>query len=415
MGHFGLRYALLDRLRWVFAPLLLLLSFSVCFAGGKLRVGAERTEAYLPFLEGKRVGVLCNHTSLVGSRHLADTLRSLGIKVARLFTPEHGLQGWADAGEVVPDAFDSASGLRVVSLYGDRKRPRAEDLAGLDVMIYDLQDVGVRCYTYISTLHYMMEACAREGVRLLVFDRPNPNGFYVDGPVLKLQYRSFVGMHPVAWVHGMTVGEFAHMINEEGWLGDSVRCDLLVLSCENYTHSMPYKLPVPPSPNLPNQLSVYLYPSLAFFEGTRMSVGRGTSFAFQVVGAPEVEGMSFSFVPEPRPGAKNPPYRGKRCYGLDLRNLSETEFLEDGRVRVEYLQQMYAASADKSRFFNSFFTQLAGDPALLTSLRRGVRAEEVSSAWEQELRAFRVLRQRYLLYPDSPSELRAFQEAVLEL
>ena len=373
----------------------------------EVRVGAARQSVYLPLLEGKRVGLVCNQTSVVDGEHVADLLLWRGVSLEVLFTPEHGFAGQADAGAAVPDGRDAARGVRIVSLYGANKRPRESDIAALDVVVFDLQDVGVRCYTYISTLHYVMEACARAGVQLVVLDRPNPNGFYVDGPVLGATYRSFVGMHPVAWVHGLTVGEFAHMINEEGWLGDGLHCDVLVVACEGYTHETRYRLPVPPSPNLPNQLSVYLYPSLAFFEGTGLSVGRGTDTPFQVVGGPWVSGMPFSFVPGRRIGAQDPPHRGKRCYGLDLRGVPEEELAAKGRVRLEYLVSMYRASRDKKRFFIPFFDKLVGNATLRWGIEGGQGESELREQWAKGLREYRLLRARYLLYADSEQEREA--------
>lgn len=384
---------------------LLVVGVAVCHESkAEVRVGAARQSVYLPLLEGKRVGLVCNHTSVVDGVHVADILLRRGVALEVLFTPEHGFAGQADAGEAVPDGRDSARGVRIVSLYGSNKRPREADIASLDVVLFDLQDVGVRCYTYISTLHYVMEACAKAGVQLVVLDRPNPNGFYVDGPVLGTTFRSFVGMHPVAWVHGLTVGEFAHMINEEGWLGDGLHCDVLVVACEGYTHETRYRLPVPPSPNLPNQLSVYLYPSLAFFEGTGLSVGRGTDTPFQVVGGPWVSGMPFSFVPGRRIGAQDPPHRGKRCYGLDLRGVPEEELAAKGRVRLEYLVTMYRASRDKKRFFVPFFDKLVGNATLRWGLEGGQSEYELREQWAQGLREYRLLRARYLLYADSEQE-----------
>ncbi|MBP5589899.1 MAG: DUF1343 domain-containing protein, partial [Bacteroidales bacterium] len=276
-------------------------------------VGAELLDQYVHLLDVQNVGVVANQTSMVNDEHLVDVLLGKGVNLVSIFALEHGFRGVADAGATISDDKDEKTGLPIVSLYGSHRKPTPEDLNGLDVMIFDIQDVGARFYTYISSLHYVLEACAENGVSCIVLDRPNPNGFYVDGNILDTAYSSFVGMHPVPVVHGMTIGEYAQMINGEGWLNNGLKCDLIVIPCQNYTHSTPYELPIKPSPNLPNQNSIYLYPSLCWFEGTNISVGRGTSFPFQVYGAPELPDRGFSFTPESVAGATNPPFKGVKC------------------------------------------------------------------------------------------------------
>lgn len=364
-----------------------------------IAVGAERLEDYLPLLAGRRVGVLCNHTSRVGSTHLVDTLLVRRVEVVRLFTPEHGLRGNADAGEVVRSGVDSVTGLPVVSLYGRSKKPTPQQLKGIDVMLFDLQDVGVRCYTYLSTLHYMMEACAELGLPLVVLDRPNPNGHMLDGPVLQPKYRSFVGMHPIPWAHGMTLGELARMINGEGWLENGLKCSLRVVPCQNYWHSRPYALPVPPSPNLPTQKSVLLYPTLAFLEGTTLSVGRGTDMPFEIAGGPFLERCDFQFTPEPKPGAKNPPHKGVRCYGFDIRELPDTVIRAESGIMLFLLQRLLEAQQEGKPFFIPFFDRLAGTPRLRQQLLAGASPDEIRKEWQPELEAFKILREKYLLYP----------------
>ncbi len=361
-------------------------------------VGAARFEAYEPFLVGRCVGLVCNHTSRVGERQLWDTLQKRGITLVRLFTPEHGLEGIADAGEHVRNQKAKRELPEVVSLYGAQKRPPKEKLQDLDILLFDLQDVGVRCYTYLSTLHYVMEACAQTGCELIVLDRPNPNGHFVDGPTLSMRYRSFVGMHPVPWVHGMTVGEYARMIRTEGWLKDSLLPPLRVVRCEYYTHTTRYEPPVPPSPNLPTLRAILLYPSLAFFEGTNQSVGRGTETPFEVVGSPQNRKQGFFFIPKSRPGAKHPPHIHKRCYGLDLRNVSTDSLYRSARIRLSYLKEMYKACGGK--FFQKFFTQLAGTTTLRTAIERDDSEDAIRATWQSDLKAFKQIRAKYLLYTD---------------
>lgn len=371
-------------------------------------VGASRFEMYEPSLAGKRVGVVCNHTARVGERLLFDTLRARGVEVVRLFTPEHGLEGMADAGERVQSTASRAQLPEVVSLYDHNKRPPLEKVQDLDIILFDLQDVGVRCYTYISTLQYVMEACAQAKKQLVVLDRPNPNGHFVDGPLLGLKYKSFVGMHPVPWIHGMTIGEFARMIVGEGWLPGGAKLKLEVVPCLNYTHTTAYIPPIPPSPNLPNYRAILLYPSLAFFEGTTQSVGRGTDHPFQCVGSPKnppAGGQNaarntrwFSFVPESRPGAKKPPYKAQKCYGMDLSNLATDSLYARAKIDLTYLQTMLRLS--QGTFFIKFFDQLAGTPQLRTDIQAGKSEKEIRATWQHDLTAFKKTRKKYLLYTD---------------
>jgi len=366
----------------------------------RVAVGAERVGDYLPLLTGQRVGVVTNQTGRIGNAHLVDSLLSLKVDVVKVFAPEHGFRGEADAGEHVKDQRDTRTGLPLVSLYGANKKPTAAQLADVDVLLFDIQDVGVRFYTYIGTLHYVMEAAAEHGKRVVVLDRPNPNGFYVDGPVLDKAHASFVGMHPVPLVHGMTVGEFAGMINGEGWLKDGVRCDLAVVPCAGYDHGTFYELPVRPSPNLPNMAAVYLYPSLGLFEGTIVSVGRGTERPFQVIGYPGNPVGRHTFTPVPMPGAKDPPHKGKICTGFDLGEYGSFQSRMDRRFRLHWLIDLYHNAPDKSGFFTPFFDKLAGGPDLRKRIIAGEDEERIHASWQPGLKAFMEVRKKYLLYQD---------------
>lgn len=355
--------------------------------------GAQQVEKYLEDLKGKRVGLVVNQTAVVGKKHLVDLLLENKVNVQKIFVPEHGFRGDADAGEKVNNSVDAVTSLPLVSLYGDNKKPKPEQLSNLDVLIFDIQDVGVRFYTYISTLHYVMEAAAENYIKVIVFDRPNPNGDYVDGPVLDMKFKSFVGMHPIPVVHGLTVGELAGMINGEGWLKNGVKCDLKVIKVLNYSHSLPYSLPVKPSPNLPNDLSIRLYPSLCFFEGTNISIGRGTHFPFQVIGAPDKKYGDFSFTPVSIPGmAKSPMHENKVCYGVDLRNAVPEPF------NLKYIIDFYKKSGEKEKFFNSFFTTLAGTDELKKQIIAGLSEEEIRFSWQEGLNKYKEIRKKYLLY-----------------
>ncbi|NJW51766.1 exo-beta-N-acetylmuramidase NamZ family protein [Salinimicrobium oceani] len=365
----------------------------------RLKLGAERTDYYLPFLEGKKVGLVGNQTSIIptesGNVHLVDTLLSLKVDLRKVFAPEHGFRGTADAGEAVEDGKDPRTGLPVISLYGNNKKPTAEQLKDLDVLIFDLQDVGVRFYTYISTLHYIMEAAAENEIEVLVFDRPNPNGHFIDGPVLEPQHQSFVGMHPVPVVHGMTIGEYATMINGESWLKNKIQPSLQVIKMENYDRNEPYELPVKPSPNLPNAKAVNLYPSLCFFEGTNVNAGRGTDKQFQVFGSPFLpnDKYLFSYVPQSNEGAKSPKHLGKTCYGKDLSNTPNLDFLN-----LEWLIEAYNLTSRKEEFFNSFFTKLAGTKKLQHQIESRMSAKEIRASWKPGLEEYAKVREKYLLY-----------------
>lgn len=369
------------------------------FQNKTLSLGIMRTAEYLPNLTGQQVGVVGNQTSIFpgGNEpvHLVDSLLSLEVDVRKVFAPEHGFRGTADAGEIIKDGKDPKTGLPVISLYGSNKKPSPEQLKDLDILVFDIQDVGARFYTYISTLHYVMEAAAENGIRVLVLDRPNPNGHYIDGPILEPAHTSFVGMHPVPIVHGMTIGEYAKMINGEGWLNEGVQADLTVIEMKNYHREEAYDLPVKPSPNLPNAQSINLYPSLCFFEGTNVNAGRGTTKQFQVFGSPYLpkETFTYSYTPESREGAQNPKHLGETCYGKDLSSHPRLQSLN-----LEWLISAYNNTADQSTFFNPFFTKLAGTTKLQTQIEKGMTGPEIRKTWEIGLSQFREVRESYLLY-----------------
>jgi len=351
-------------------------------------------EEYLPLLKNKKVGLVVNQTSMVNRTHLLDTLVARKINVVRIFGPEHGFRGQADAGEKVSNEMDTKTGIAVVSLYGKNKKPFPDQLADIDVVVFDIQDVGVRFYTYISTLHYVMEACAENNKQLLVLDRPNPNGMYIDGPVLDTAFRSFVGMHPIPIVHGLTMAELAQMINGERWLKHGLVCDLRVKKCKNYLHASNYMLPVKPSPNLPNDLAISLYPSLCLFEGTQVSVARGSYFPFQAVGYPDSTYGGFYFIPQSIPGmAKEPMYLGKKCHGIDLRN-SKPEY----KFTLAYLIHFYAKAKDKNVYFNNFFNKLAGNAVLMQQLKSEIGEPDIRKTWQPDLEKYKAMRVKYLLY-----------------
>ncbi len=364
-----------------------------------ITVGAEQTEKYLPLLEGKKVGLVGNQSSLVGTTHLLDTLIRCDISVAAIFCPEHGFRGQAEAGARINDGTDPQTGIPIISLFGANKKPQPKQLKGIDIVVFDIQDVGARFYTYISTLHYVMEACAENGVPLLVLDRPNPNGFYVDGPVLDTAYRSFVGMHPVPVAHGMTIGEYSQMINGEKWLKNGVQCQLSVIKMLNYTHDSLYHLPVAPSPNLQTDNAILLYPSLCCFEGTTVSVGRGTPTPFEIIGSPTYSDKSFSFVPKPIKGVSNNPlHNGKTCYGIDLQKAG-AEIVKNKQLNLGYLLTMYRKS-DKNTFFlkNNFFDKLMGNSELRKQVKQGLTEKQIRQSWEPALSEYKTMREKYLLY-----------------
>ena len=365
----------------------------------QVRTGAERMEEFLPLLSGKRIGIVANNTSIIRNTDLVDSLLSLNVNVKKIFSPEHGYKGNYGAG--VKLGNDSISGLKIVSLYGEHRRPAREDMEDLDLVIFDIQDVGVRFYTYISTMTYVMEECARYNIPFLILDRPNPNGFYVDGPVLDTIYSSFVGLHPVPVVHGMTIAEYAWMINEEGWLKDGLKCDLSYVICENWDHRKYYELPVKPSPNLPNMTSVFLYPSLCFFEGTKISLGRGTDFPFQVYGHPEYKTTEFSYTPRSIPGASvNPRYLGEECFGVDLASLPNSFFWDNSGIVLYWLIDAYDQLGNADDFFSGYFTKLAGNDKMQKQIESGASANAIRYSWKKEIDAFKTIRKKYLLYRD---------------
>ena len=357
---------------------------------------AMQLEDYLPLIEDKRVGIVGNQTSIIGETHLVDTLLSLGIDIRKIYTPEHGFRGTADAGAKVNSSKDEKTGLPIVSLYGKNKKPTAEMLQGIDVILFDLQDVGVRFYTYISTMTYVMEAAAENGLPVIVLDRPNPNGFYVDGPVLKSENKSFVGMHQVPAVYGMTIGEYAKMVNGEGWLKNGIHCDLTVIPINKYNHDAIYELPVKPSPNLPNWESVYLYPTLCFFEGTIVSVGRGTETPFQIYGHPDLRG-GYTFTPKSTSGASKPLLEGQRCRGENLVEFAHDYANNTNQLHLEWIIDSYQQLKDKG-FFKDYFRLLSGDNQLQRDIENGKTADEIRASWEDELEAFKTVRSKYLMY-----------------
>lgn len=364
-----------------------------------LQTGAEQFSEYMPLLKGKTLAIVANQTSTVGDKHLVDTLLSLGADIKMIFAPEHGFRDLADAGAVITSGADPVTGIQVISLYSSKKKPSAEDLSAIDAVIYDIQDVGTRFYTYLTTMCYVMEACAENGKPFIVMDRPNPNGYYVDGPILDTSnYRSFVGLHPIPVVHGMTLGEYAGMVNGEGWLANGVKCDLTVIKCTGYTHETLYELPVIPSPNLPNMNSIYLYPSVCFSEGTVLSCGRGTDFAFQVLGAPKLPDTGFSFTPKPTFGSSNPKYNGEVCYGTDLRNALKDGLVPKPEMNLDWIIDAYKAYPEKEKFFTGYFDTLAGSSTLREQIISGMTAEEIKATWSEGLDQFKLTRQKYLLY-----------------
>ncbi|MEN8146264.1 MAG: DUF1343 domain-containing protein [Campylobacterota bacterium] len=369
--------------------------------GSEPLTGAQNLKAYLPSLKDKSVAMVVNQSSLVGGKHLVDLLLQKGVKVKTIFAPEHGFRGRADAGEHIKDGIDKKSGLPIVSLYGKHKKPTPGDLKGVEVIVFDIQDVGVRFYTYLSTLHYVMEAAAENHIAVIVLDRPNPNADRIDGPMLKKAFSSFVGLHPVPVLYGMTIGEYAQMINGEGWLKNGVKADLRVVTLQHYAHDTFYHLPIKPSPNLPNDLSIALYPSLALFEGTVMSAGRGTTKQFQLYGAPKYSKKGFSFVPVPRDGAKYPKHNDKVCYGVDLSAISLESVRSSKKMDLGYLLDAYKHYSEKEKFFlkNSFIDRLAGSDELRKQIIAGRSEKEIRESWEDDLKQFRKIRAKYLLYP----------------
>ena len=367
----------------------------------KLIVGANQTEKYIYKLNKKSIGIVANQTSVIFSEdgsytHLVDSLHKLKLNIKRVFAPEHGFRGEADAGEHVKNGIDNKTGLSIISLYGKNKKPSINYLKDIDIMVFDIQDVGVRFYTYISTLHYIMEACAENNIPLIILDRPNPNGDYIDGPILDLKHKSFVGMHPVPIVHGMTIGEYGKMINGESWLADGLQCDLSVIKITNYSHSRVYEPPIPPSPNLPNYKSIRLYPSLCLFEGTSVSVGRGTDNQFQIYGSPNLNPTvyKYQFKPLPNRGAKYPKHQNKLCYGENLENSK----INKG-IQLNFILKAYENSKNKSHFFNDFFIKLSGDLTLIDDIKIGFKELDIKKKWSEAIKTYDKMRQPYMLYP----------------
>jgi uncharacterized protein YbbC (DUF1343 family) len=377
------------------AGLFFFIQNAFCQESFKIIPAAERTDAYFSMLKNKKVALVGNQTSRVGNVHLLDTLLRSGITVRKIFCPEHGFRGNISAGERIKNDTDPSTGIRIISLYGKHNKPRPSELSDVDVVLFDIQDVGVRFYTYLSTLNYVMEACAENNKKLILLDRPNPNGFYIDGPVLDLKYKSFSGLHPVPIVYGMTIGEYALMVNGEKWLKDGIHCDLTVIPCKNYSHQSKYELPVDPSPNLTNMKAVYLYPSLALFEGTSINVGRGTDFPFQVFGHPELEQCIFTFTPKSTPAAKGALHQDTLCYGIDLRNYS---FVGFGYFTLQWLIFAYNNFPEKSTFFNSYFLNLSGNNELMKQVKAGLSEEEIRKTWQPDIEKFKVTREKYLIY-----------------
>lgn len=374
----------------------------------ELRTGAEQTELYVPYLKGKRVGMVVNPTSIIGKETTVDSLLSLGIKVVKIFGPEHGFRGNASAGIHVDDDIDKKTGIKAVSLYGSHSTPTKEDLADIDIMIFDIQDVGVRFYTYINTLQHVMEACAANKKEVLILDRPNPNGFYIDGPILDPQFKSGIGLKPIPAVHGLTVGEYAQMLNGEGWLDNKLKCKIKIIKVANYTHDTPYELPVKPSPNLNTAQSILLYPTTCLFEGTYLNHGRGTLFPFTIIGSPSLKGKySFSFTPKSIKGmSETPIFMNQVCYGLDLRDYDTNIFRKTKQINLEWIIALYKASPNKADFFNSKLSnqmlpieRLIGVADFRQQIIAGKSEAEIRASWEPGLSKYKTMREKYLLYP----------------
>lgn len=381
----------------------------------KFLTGADNVLSYFKLIENKKIGIVTNQTGLITydsifqlpkeeglhkegmvikTEHIVDYLvKQKDVELVKIYAPEHGFRGTAANGELITDGKDTKTGLPILSLYGNSKKPSPQQLAGIDVLIFDLQDVGARFYTYISHLHYIMEACAEQKIPLIILDRPNPNGGIVDGPILEKEHSSFIGMHTIPVLHGMTIGEYALMINGEGWLANGIQCELKIVPCENYKREMPYSLPVKPSPNLPNDQSINLYASLCFFEGTNVSIGRGTDMQFQVYGSPYLPNTGFSFKPEPNIGSTSPPNNGMNCYGEDLREAEKVT-----RLELKWLIRAYQETLDKTKFFTSFFTKLAGNKTLQFQIQAGMPEEQIRESWVLGLEEFKIMRQKYLIY-----------------
>jgi len=376
----------------------LLLVATIGMVRAQVIPGAENTASYLNKLRGKKIGLVAHQASIIktpaGTKHLVDVFLENGITLQGVYAPEHGFRGTADAGEKIKDGKDAETGLSIYSLYGENRKPKPEQLQGIELMVFDLQDVGVRFFTYLSTLHYIMEACAEQGVPLLVLDRPNPNTHYIDGPVLEVAHKSFVGMHPVPIVYGMTIGEYAQMINGEKWLAKGLQCQLEVIPIKNYTHQTPYELQIRPSPNLPNAQAIALYPSLCLLEPTVISIGRGTDTQFQIYGHPDFKGYDYRFTPAPNFGSKNPKFNGELCFGKNL-----TEVPKPTQIELKWLIDAYSNFPDKAAFFLKGFERISGVNSLKTQLQAGKNETEIRQTWAKDLTEFHRIRTQYLIYP----------------
>lgn len=378
----------------------ILMALIATFASAQIRVGAEMTNEYIPLLKGKKVALLSNHTGMVGNEHTLDIMLKKGVNVTTIFSPEHGFRGKADAGEHVSSGVDSKTGIPIASLYdGKTRSPKKSVMDNIDIIVVDIQDVGLRFYTYYCTMVDLMNAAAKFGKSFMVLDRPNPNGMYVDGPILDMKYESGVGRLPIPVVHGLTMGEIAEMTNGEGWLKGGKKVPLTVIKCQNYTHQSRYELPIAPSPNLPNMKSIYLYPSTCYFEATPVSLGRGTDKPFQIYGHPNMKGYSFSFTPRSVDGAKNPPQLNRLCYGVDLTNLSDDEIIAKG-INLEYVIDAYNNLNMDDYFFRSFFEKLIGDGSIRKMIKEGKSADEIKATWSDDVEKFKKQRKPYLLYAE---------------
>ena len=390
------------------ALFLFLSILSISFAQPAIKTGAEQTEKYLQLLKDKRVAIMANQTSIIGSSHLVDSLSKLGVTIVKVFGPEHGFRGNASAGVQVADESDPVTGIPVISLYGKKNKPSKDDMADVDILIYDLQDVGVRFYTNINALARLMEACAENGKEMLLLDRPNPNGYLIDGPVLDMKYKSGIGMFPIPMAHGLTVGEFALMANGEGWLKDKLKCKITIIPVANYNHDMPYTLPVKPSPNLNTQQAILLYPSTCMFEGVYLNHGRGTYFPFTVLGSPELKGLySFSYTPTGIKGmAETPLFMDQVCYGIDLRNYDVNQLRKTRQINMKWIMELYKAHPHKEKFFDSRLSnqmgtieKLIGSGEFRQQIIDGKSEKEIRASWEPGLSQYKEMRKKYLLYP----------------
>ena len=374
-------------------------AFAPGLTHAQVETGAQSKEAYYPALKGKRVGIVANNASVVDGINIVDRLIADGINITEILSPEHGFRKFADAGEHVASAVDSATGIPVISLYSDKKKLSGKEISEADIIVFDIQDVGVRFYTYISTLTLIMEAAAEHHIPVVVLDRPNPNGFYIDGPVLEKNFSSFVGLHTVPVVYGMTIGEYAMMVNGEGWLPGRLKCDLTVVRMKSYTHRTEYNIPSRPSPNLPTMNAMHLYPSLCLFEGTIVSVGRGTDFPFEVFGHPDLPENGFSFTPKSIKGmSSNPPFENKICNGSDLRTYYRSHPADYGRINLSWLIETYHQLNSRHQFFNDYFNKLAGNSVLQEQIRQGMPEKKIRATWQPGIEKFKKIRKKYLIY-----------------